>query len=258
MIICFTGEGNTLAVCRLLSIGLGDEELLELPSEVLRYPGESTIDIGDASRVVWAFPVYSWGVPEVMAEVMEAVNIKSQSPGSVEHYMVCTCGDDAGLTDRQWRRIMRSRGFMAKGAFSVTMPNTYVCMKGFDVDSPEVRDTKIANMGIRVRHIAQAIKDRMEDSEITRGKWPWFKSRIIYPWFKRHCTSPRHFKALDGCTRCGLCARECPMKNITLAPAPEWGNNCAFCLRCYHMCPGRCVAYGKATRGKGQYIFPKD
>lgn len=257
MIICFSGEGNTLAVSRLLSKELGNDEMAELPAEVLRYPADFTIDLTKHTRMIWAFPVYSWGIPEIMVDVMTAINFKSPAPGTVEHYMVCTCGDDAGFTDRQWRRIMKFRGFKAMCAFSVIMPNTYVCMKGFDVDSSEVRDGKLAAMPQRVAAIAKAIKAHSAKSDIVRGKFAGIKSRIIYPWFKRHCTSPKPFKALDGCTRCGLCARVCPLKNITVAPTPEWGDKCAFCLRCYHICPNHTIAYGKTTATKGQYIYPR-
>lgn len=37
---------------------------------------------------------------------------------------------------------------------SVIMPNTYVLMKGFDVDTPEVADAKLKAMPDRVAHIA--------------------------------------------------------------------------------------------------------
>ena len=29
-----------------------------------------------------------------------------------------------------------------------------------------------------------------------------------------------------------------------------------MCLRCYHICPRRAVAYGKSTATKGQYLNP--
>lgn len=58
-----------------------------------------------------------------------------------------------------------------------------------------------------------------------------------------------------------------PVRNITMQPAPadktgrvrkrpSWGQDCAGCLACYHVCPRHAVMYGKATVGKGQYMNP--
>ena len=61
----------------------------------------------------------------------------------------------------------------------------------------------------------------------------------------------------DVCTRCGLCARECPANNITLdgGSLPRWHGKCTMCLSCIHRCPVRAIEYGKATRSKGRYFF---
>lgn len=59
-----------------------------------------------------------------------------------EVYFVCTCGDDCGYTDRIMRSILARRGIAVTGGFSVQMPNNYVLMPGFDVDSKEVETEK--------------------------------------------------------------------------------------------------------------------
>ncbi len=173
--------------------------------------------------------------------------------------MLTTCGDDMAYTDRRWKRLIAARGWQAAGAFAVAMPNTYVLMKGFDVDSPETAAAKLAAMPAAMERIADAIGSGDPDILI-RGSWPWVKSYVIYPWFVRHAMSPRPFHHTGACTGCGGCARSCPLGNIAMQPGgtPHWGNRCAMCLRCYHSCPRNAVAYGKATAGKGRYMAPKD
>lgn len=55
---------------------------------------------------------------------------------------------------------------------------------------------------------------------MTRGSWAWLKTYIIYPWFAAFCMSPRPFHATAACTSCSLCARSCPLSNITMSPFP--------------------------------------
>jgi ferredoxin len=39
------------------------------------------------------------------------------------------------------------------------------------------------------------------------------------------------------CSRCGLCAENCPAQAITLEPYPIFGQTCFLCLRCVRECP---------------------
>lgn len=175
-----------------------------------------------------------------------------------KHFAVMTCGDDMGYADRTWRKAIEARGWRGLQAYSVQMPNTYVTLPGFDVDKVAVAQLKVEAAPARLRRIADSIQGSGHEQMpwmLVRGAFPWLKTYVIRPWFLRHAMSPKPFHATDACTGCGRCARACPTQNITMADhRPCWGDNCAFCLRCYHICPHHAVAYGSATRSKGQYL----
>lgn len=247
-LLYFSGTGNSAYVASSLARLLDAPAPLAIPT--------NHVDITPESTVIWVFPVYSWGVPPVVAEAIRSISF-SATPGT--HYMVCTCGDDTGYTDRQFRSLITARGWKMAGAFSVIMPNTYVTLPGFDVDKTSVASAKLSEAPARISEIAALIESGSSDISMTRGSFPALKSRIIYPWFIRHLMSPSGFHVTDRCTGCGRCIRRCPMSNITAGTNhrhPVWGDNCAFCLACYHICPEHAVEYKKATKGKGQYICP--
>lgn len=257
MIIYFSGTGNSRHIARLLSKELNDTHLVELTGDFLLYPERFRLESGEGQRVIWVFPTYSWGVPPVVAEVISKIKIAGGE--WADHYMVTTCGDDIGKCHLQWRRLISARWWKPRATFSVQMPNTYVCMKGFDVDSPQVAEGKIAESPLRVRSIADFIRRRVAIDDVVEGRWPKIKTRYIYPYFLKHCMNPDGFSVNEqSCISCGKCARNCPMDNIALkGKYPVWGAGCAFCLRCYHGCPVHAIAYGNATAGKGQYMFPE-
>lgn len=250
MIFCFSACGNTAAAASHLARLLGEKV------QAIRIDSPTRYDVRTHKRIVWAFPIYSWGVPEAVLEFIKKAQIAGAE--NVGHYMMATCGDDSGLADKMWAKAMRKRGWKSVAAHTVIMPNTYVALPGFDTDSRMLEQEKLIKASARIEEIAHAIKCGSPISSITRGRMAWLKTRVIYPLFVR-MHSPRKFKALPDCNSCGLCSRVCPLGNITMVNNyPQWGNRCTTCLACYHHCPQHAVAYGKRTRGKGQYVAPKE
>lgn len=178
MIICFSGTGNSRAVARELSRYITGETV-EVEKGLILDPASCVIEVPENEAVVWVMPVYSWGIPPVMERFI--MKMKMKCAPTTGHFLVLTCGDDTGYADNQWRRLVGRRGWNPRGSFSVQMPNTYVLMKGFDVDSPEVVAAKMGAMPARVEAVASAIKRGFADSDVVRGSWAWVKTAIVYP-----------------------------------------------------------------------------
>lgn len=229
MIRCFSGTGNSRMVAR----ELGDEL------------AQSRDD------VVWVFPVHAWGVPRrVLDEIAHAADL----PSGARHWMIAVCGDDIGHTDREWRRAVEARGFTAAGAYSVAMPNTYICLPGFTVDSPEVAARKLEAMPATVRSIRHDILAQRSDVRVTRGAFAGLKSGLLRWFFLRFLMSAKRFTVSEACNGCGTCGRLCPVGNIVIVNGrPEFGDRCTMCLACLHGCPRRAIDWGRFTRGKERY-----
>lgn len=249
MILCFTGTGNSLTVAELLAAKLNDEVVM-MDTDQYTSPRR----LSDGERLVWVMPVHSWGIPKAVDKYMRKIAIGGAE--NARHYLVVTCGDDCGLTADIWRKNLCRRGWDGRAAHSVFMPNTYVLLPGFNVDSQKDAEAKMDAMKARVEEIGHAIKCSSPIDNIFRGKFAWLKSRIIYPLFMKFMTSPKPFKTTNDCIACGKCENICPMANIKIDNAerrPVWGRNCTICLGCYHVCPRHAVAYGSKTANKGQW-----
>ena len=250
MILWFSGNGNSRLAAERLGKLTGDS-IVELTV------ARSDMFTAECKRIVWVFPIYSWGVPPIVLAFMRHLDF----PAGVCHHMVCTCGDDIGYADRQWRAELGKRGAKCISAFSVTMPNTYVLLPGMDTDSRDVAGGKLAAAADRLKDIAAYIAGGTEEpvTDVVRGVCPWIKSRVIYPFFVKHMMSPKPFHPEDSCILCGRCVSVCPMNNIRLDDRgrPVWGDRCALCLGCYNVCPTHAVAYGRRTVGKHQYHAPE-
>ncbi len=249
MILYFSGTGNSRHVALELASLTSDTAFCSthLPSS------------NDATEVLGlVFPVYAWGIPQVYKTTLKNYLVSCQHrPAYV--YMVCTCGDDIGLTDKELGNLLEEFGLHLAAAFSLQMPNTYVCLPFFDVDTPAVVKKKLETAAARIPHIAEIINRRAETApDVTPGAFPWLKSRLLRPTFQKFLMSPRRFSTDKNCTNCGKCTRVCPLRNIKsdCQSPPVWGENCAHCLACYHSCHRHAINYGTFTRTKGQYLYP--
>lgn len=249
MVFYFSGTGNSRWVAEQLSTALTGE----LVSIADVDASEQLFVLRPDEKVGFVFPVYSWGPPPIVLRLIASVQF-SRNPGYL--YFVCTCGDDTGMTARIFCQAVRKRGWKCQAGFSVMMPNTYVCLPGFDIDWQDVIEAKCSQAIDRMAEITRLIGEGKERMDCFAGRFPWIKSYLIRPLFNRFWALPKRFWVEDTCISCGKCKLVCPLHNISMVEGkPVWGENCAMCLACYHHCPKHAIAYGKYTCGKGQYIF---
>lgn len=259
MILYLSATGNSRHIARLLSKALGDSRLVDLSEYMGRHAGKTlSVEPEAGERIGFVFPVHSWGLPKGLESVISS--IRAEGCRQNYCYMACTCGDDAGLTARQWSKAVTKAGFTPSAAFSVFMPNTYVIFPGFDVDSDSVRDEKLRNAPQAVQTIVDRILHNDTGDFTHHGSFATLKSKVVYPLFVRFQITDKPFAvSADTCISCGLCVKVCPTRNITLETSngkalPRWHGDCLNCLACYHYCPTHSIAYGKISKGKGHYI----
>lgn len=207
----------------------------------------------------FVFPVYSWGVAPVMTHFVD--NLSSSFWEEVKRrqmdvWCVMTCGDEVALAPEMFAKTLSRHGIELQSVWSVIMPNNYVLLPGFDVDSKEVERRKLAAAPGRIKEIAKGISQHARSIDVERGSNAWLKTKLVYPLFCKWGIFPKKWHSTPACVGCGICAKACPLKNVTMKDRePHWGDNCCSCLACYHSCPRHAVAYGKITFKKGQYFL---
>ena len=114
----------------------------------------------------FVFPIYAWGPPSLVLKVIKRLEIEGGERAYC--YMVCTCGDDTGCTTALFRRALKAKGWKLSCGFSLAMPNTYVCLPGFDVDSAEMAQAKVDATRKRLPEVCRILQAKSRKS--LRGK----------------------------------------------------------------------------------------
>ena len=247
MIFYYSATGNTHFAAKYLA-------------EKLQTKAVNILEISDIQEledsVGLMFPIYCWGIPPVFSRFIDKLLAKITPDTYL--WAACTCGDEAGIAMKKLDATVKKSGGRGMDAvWSVIMPNTYVLLPGFDVDSPEVEKEKLSEAPTRLDGIALQIRNREKRIyDVEEGSVPALRS-AVFPLFERWGVSAKRWRVSDDCIGCGKCERSCPAKNIKLIESrPEWGDNCYSCCACYHSCPERAISYGSFTKGKSQYLCP--
>ena len=237
MIFYFSGTGNSAWAARQLARLTGDEACDMTTLEKLP-------NMAAARQVGFVFPVYAWGVPEVMVDF-----VKKLPKTQVFTFGVCTCGGDAGLTMKQFSRL-----YSLNSSYSLMMPNNYII--GSDTDDEVEILQKISAAREELERMAREIRRQEQVYRVHEGGLAGLKSHLANFGFNKFARSTKPFLAGASCNGCGQCARNCPAHAITLREAkPVWAAQCYQCMRCINECPQQAIQYGKSTAGRRRYTI---
>ena len=123
IIYYFTGTGNSLAAARIVAATLEDCELVSIA--VLKdTPGNI---VPQADRVGIVCPVYDAGVPRIVAEFAERLDLSRA--GST--FAIVTMGGTGISALHQLNKIlMKGQGRKLNAAFAVKMPGNFLRLAG--------------------------------------------------------------------------------------------------------------------------------
>jgi NAD-dependent dihydropyrimidine dehydrogenase PreA subunit len=141
---------------------------------------------------------------------------------------------------------LKKNGFEVVVEDCIEMPNNY-----YIVMFKKSSEQQIIDLMAKAKDRAGVIVDKFLKNEkisntaANRTIWakPVFKMFML--WTKNWAKKGLAVDA-DKCTRCGLCQRNCPVKNITVDKnSITFASKCISCQRCVHTCPANAFLYKK-------------
>jgi flavodoxin len=157
MIFYFSGTGNSRWVAAQLADHFSDTlyPIGEYGRD--KNPLVPQFDVKPGEKIGFVFPIHSWGMPPIVTQFIADMQLKGYSNQQV--YSIMTCGDECGHSDRMFAEAIKAKGLATKHVYSIVMPNSYICLKEFDVDSKEVQVQKMKQVKLDLPKLIAAIEN---------------------------------------------------------------------------------------------------
>ena len=242
----FSATGNSLEIARQIAEGLDDctiESMSALQS--MKPVGGSGESIG------FVFPVYYVGLPLLVKEFVEKLNVLPET----YCFAVTNYGRIRGNTLGMLENILEKKGIKLSYADGVKMPGNYII--NYSSHDPDKVKEIIKNGMDKVDEATTAIANGTL-RPVKKNILSRLLTKIAYPGLYRNIVEwDEKFVATDACNCCRLCYEICPVENIKIEDChPVWQHHCEKCLRCIQWCPAEAIQYGEKTIERIRYHNP--
>lgn len=233
-IFYFTGTGNTYLAAKKIA-----DTMIEKGCNVkLIDMAENEIPSIDFTKTIgFAFPVACWNT---FPFVRRFIYNLPQAFGT-EAFVFTTMGDSSLKTAANFASILEDKGYKIIATKGFLMPNNLIA-----IQKEENNLRKIEQSYLKMESFANDIVKGISKPEKTNFFFKFcfaITSFITNLWENPISQKIIKFKtAKDKCTKCMLCVKICPVKNIEMKEYPVFGiTKCQICMRCISYCPENAI-----------------
>lgn len=230
----FSGTGMTAYVVEELQSELAK---LQVCCEIFNIENIHPLDISveDFDAIGIAYPVHSFNAPKIVANFVKRL----PQAESLNAFIIGTVGEYIFLNlaaSRMLIKILSRKGYHVYFEKQFEMPSNFLIKDSENAVREKLKNIR-ADMPNAAHDIALGIPQSIKSGWIAGiiaviGRVEWYGTK----WMHMFLTTDKN------CSRCGICAANCPNGNISVAEKRirfRW--KCGLCMRCFYICPQQSV-----------------
>lgn len=217
----FTSTGNSLAVAKRIG-----GTLISIPQVI---DAQDTHYKDDVIGVI--FPVFSNAPPRMVRRFLDKVCLEADYL-----FAIGTYGNLPGACMYNVQKQAAKNGYRFDYAGQIKMVDNFLPV--FEMD------TEIAKLpGKNVEKTTEQITDNIKNRRTQKAKagLPMRALAAVLNAVTKTDKNAQSYIVNDKCNQCGICAKVCPAKNITVTDKVLFSDHCEACLACAHLCPQNAI-----------------
>ena len=250
-IYVFSSTGTSLQIANDISENLENTEIISIPKLMKQ---DNWAITGDT--IGFVFPCYYGTMPKLVAQFITG----AEKIETVYTYCVATAGGDPGYSLKHLKEALITRGSDLHYGRKIVIASNYMNGWYYNLIQPkkEILEQKVNDAREKCHEIARDINlsvKMIEKAHFLNYLLP----QVISP--SRYIRDTRawdsEFTVAENCNSCGICAKACPVDNITMKEGkPTFNRNCQRCMSCIQFCPESAFLIEGKPMNKPKYLHP--
>lgn len=233
-IFLFSGTGMTEYVISKIRLEL-EKQLAHVDVYTVEAAQIQNMRLDAYDAIGIAYPVHAFNAPRIVIDLARRL----PETDALRAFVISTAGADHPVNFASSRLLIKN---LRKKGFNVFYDKQFVMPSNFVLKYDEQQVEKlIENVKVEIPRTAQEIincascerKSGLAANIMAFiGRAEWFGAKFM----------GRSFYADQNCSRCGVCAGNCPNHNIVVGKGRarfKW--RCGLCMRCLYLCPKHAI-----------------
>ncbi len=254
LLVYYTGTYNTRYVTTMLK-GKLEEKNVEVETYEIDFLNLEKLDLSSYDLIGLGYPIYGFNAPYAFLKFIR----KQKFPKGIKCFIYKNSGETYHANDASSLSV---RNKIRRDKAEIT--NEYHFMMPYNIHFrfednliKEMLDMDNKLMDILIKEVLDDIPNIKKYKFIHK-----MITRIVRIQFIGGNINSFFYKVdNDKCSRCGLCVKKCPTKNIYLNKKNKikFHHKCLMCMRCSFMCPKDAIKIGlfESWHVNGPYDFKK-